>query len=326
MPKRIGLLVGDQAALTEAIRARCKRHPDIECQRVLIGVTGERHISRYDVIIDRLSSRVPHYRAFLRASVLAGVRVINDPLATSADDPFFALSLAARLGVNVPRTVLLPQKSYDFSIISNNSLQNLEFPLKWNVVGDYVHYPCLLRSAGRPARVRPRLVHSEGDLVAAFDQSGGDLVMAQQYFEGARAVRALCVAGEHVVLLTRGPSTPGRGLATDWSMVEAADGDGPAGPLPPPLRERIARDTRSLARALGYELCAAHFAVYEGRAYLVRAPDPEPQLDPERITPRAFAVVMDHVTDLAVALARGEPRPSSNHLWRQALAAAQADS
>jgi hypothetical protein len=56
--------------------------------------------------------------------------VINDPFWWSADDKFFGYSLAARLGVAVPRTVLLPQKDYIPAIDKNRSLRNLEFPAR----------------------------------------------------------------------------------------------------------------------------------------------------------------------------------------------------
>lgn len=68
---------------------------------------------------------------------LEGTIIINNPFWWSADDKFFNYSLARKLGVAVPRTVLLPQKDY-IAGITSESLRNLEFPLNWQAIIDYV--------------------------------------------------------------------------------------------------------------------------------------------------------------------------------------------
>ncbi len=73
--------------------------------------------SPYRVLVDRISQEVKHYRFYLKAAALAGTFVINDPFWWSADDKFFGYSLAARLGVAVPRTAMLPQKDYIPAIV-----------------------------------------------------------------------------------------------------------------------------------------------------------------------------------------------------------------
>src|SRR5207247_2238272 len=68
--------------------------------------------SGYDVIVDRISHDIPFYRSYLKNAALTGTKVINDPFWWSADDKFFNYALASRLGVAVPRTVLLPHKTH----------------------------------------------------------------------------------------------------------------------------------------------------------------------------------------------------------------------
>src|SRR5690606_6645721 len=67
---------------------------------------------KYDVIIDRISHEVPYYRAMLKRMALEGNYIINDPFWWSADDKFFNYCLGAKLGVAIPKTVLLPQEKY----------------------------------------------------------------------------------------------------------------------------------------------------------------------------------------------------------------------
>ena len=48
--------------------------------------------------------------AFVGPAALSGAYVINDPFWWSADDKFFGYSLAKKIAVAFPRTVMLPQK------------------------------------------------------------------------------------------------------------------------------------------------------------------------------------------------------------------------
>ncbi len=122
MPERVGILVGQEQSFPEAFIARVNAHPGIQAELARIGGTPETFQARYRVLIDRISHEVPFYRFHLKAASLAGTYVINDPFWWSADEKFFGYSLAARIGVTVPRTVLLPSKSYIAAIDPQRSL------------------------------------------------------------------------------------------------------------------------------------------------------------------------------------------------------------
>lgn len=305
MSKRIGLVVGDEPAFVEAMQRRCAAHPDVECDLALIGRTGERHISHYDVLVDRFSPWVPHYRANLRASVLAGVTVINDPFAVAPDDAFFGLSLAAHLGAAVPRSVLLPQHSYDSSIDTERCLRNLEYPVSWHALVDYVRLPCVMRSASRPERVAPVLVRDLEQVWRAFDRIGENVVMLQQHLPSAAYLRALCVADGPVLLrgIDGEPAPldePHRQLAGSLAVEATA--------VPETVCGEVRRVARELCAALGYELGSVDFAVRQGVPYVLAGPEPVPPLDPEVLSQQGFDELLDGLAALAVAFARGKRR------------------
>ena len=51
----------------------------------------------------------------------------------------------AKLGVAIPRTVLLPQKGYPADIdLTSESLHNLAYPIDWDGLLDYVGRPAIL--------------------------------------------------------------------------------------------------------------------------------------------------------------------------------------
>ena len=80
----------------------------------------------YAVLIDRISHEVPYYRTYLKHAVLQGATVVNNPFMWTADDKFFGATLATKLGVAHPKTVVLPNKDYVPGIVHDESLRNLQ--------------------------------------------------------------------------------------------------------------------------------------------------------------------------------------------------------
>jgi glutathione synthase/RimK-type ligase-like ATP-grasp enzyme len=316
MPNRIGLLVGEDHAFVEAIEQRCARHPDIECELALISRTGERHISHYDVLIDRLSPLVPHYGAYLRAAALAGVTVLNDPFAVAADDGFFGISLAAHLGMAVPRTILLPQHSHDSAINTSTCLRNVEYPVNWHGMTGYVRMPCVLRSASRPERVGPVVVRDLEQLWRAFDRTGQNVTMLQQHIDEATHVRAVCVGAEQVVL--RGIDGEPPPLDEPHHQLRGSVRIDATG-LSSSTCEQLESHARTLCGAVGYDLASVDFAVRAGVPYVVSAPQPVPELAPETVSEEGFDQLVEPLAALAVSCARGRPRPGSRYRWARAV-------
>src|SRR3989442_10414228 len=132
MTERIGIIVGMEDSFPAAFVEKVNQTPGFRGEILRIGGVRERPPLTHRVIVDRLSHEVPFYRFFLKSAALSGTYVINDPFWWSADDKFFGYSLAAKIGIATPRTILLPQKSYISSINPEKSLRNLEFPLDWD--------------------------------------------------------------------------------------------------------------------------------------------------------------------------------------------------
>ncbi len=110
--KKIGVLFGMENTFPGALvdRINGMELEDIRAEFVHVGGVKMAEPSGYAVIVDRISHDMPFYRAFLKNAVLTGTQVINNPFWWSADDKFFNYALATKLGVAVPKTVLLPHK------------------------------------------------------------------------------------------------------------------------------------------------------------------------------------------------------------------------
>src|SRR4028119_1437746 len=130
--KKVGILVGREQTFPESIINSINERGQGKVIAEMMKVGGIKHEEpkRYDLIIDRISHEVPYYRGMLKRMALEGTYVVNNPFWWSADDKFFNYSLAAKLGVAIPKTVLLPQQDYTAGITSE-SPRKPELPLDW---------------------------------------------------------------------------------------------------------------------------------------------------------------------------------------------------
>jgi hypothetical protein len=137
--KKIGVLFGMENSFPGALVERINSlHVDgITAEFVETGAVHLDKAPKYSVIVDRISHDIPFYRAFLKHAALNGTVIINNPFWWSADDKFFNYTLAEKLGVAVPPTVILPHKKYPEGT-NDRSMRNLEYPLDWDGVFNYI--------------------------------------------------------------------------------------------------------------------------------------------------------------------------------------------
>ena len=112
--KKIGILFGMERTFPQAFidRVNSKNVNGITAEAVHIDKVAQAYPTEYDVIIDRISQDVPFYRTYLKNAALCGTAVINNPFWWSADDKFFNNCLAVKIGVPVPKTVILPSHDH----------------------------------------------------------------------------------------------------------------------------------------------------------------------------------------------------------------------
>src|SRR5947209_12195930 len=141
----VGILFGMEQsfppALVETIN---RRGEEVRAEFLHIGAIKQEDPAKYTVIIDRISHDIPFYRSALKQAALNGTTIINNPFWWSADDKFFNYALAHKLGVAVPKTVLLPHKEHPPGTTAH-SMRNLQFPLDWAGIFEYVGFPAFLK-------------------------------------------------------------------------------------------------------------------------------------------------------------------------------------
>ena len=304
--KRVGILVGREKTFPEALISHINERGKGDTVAEYIKIGGIRHDDppRYDLVIDRISHEVPYYRATLKRLALEGTIIINNPFWWSADDKFFNYSLATKLGVAVPRTVLLPQKDYITGIVSE-SLRNLEFPLDWQGIVDYVGMPAFLKPFDGGGWKNVSKVNSLEELLAEYEKTGTLCMTLQASVEFDQFVRCYCVGQQEVMIMPYDPRKP---YLSGEQYIHNPDY------LEPKLFERVTKDVRTLCTALSYDLNTVEFAIRDGIPYAIDFMNPAP--DAELISVGEFYHnwVTNAVTDL-VFKRLGEERPSSQYRW-----------
>jgi hypothetical protein len=253
------------------------------------------------VLIDRISQEVKHYRFYLKAAALGGACVINDPFWWSADDKFFNYALAARLGVAVPPTVILPHKQHPPGT-TDRSMRNLQFPLQWDEVFAYIGFPAFLKPHDGGGWKDVYKVDSPEEFFAAYDQSRDLCMTLQRAVNFREYFRCYVIGREKVHVMPYNPRAPHH---------ERYIQNPPA--YDPALLARVERDALTLCRALGYDLNTVEFAVEDGVPYAIDFMNPAPDMDVNSLTPAYFEWVVKHMADLVIDRALN-PRPQLKEL------------
>ncbi len=301
----VGLIVGREWSFPPAfIEEVNRRDQGVVAEFVKLGTPRMDDPARYRVIIDRISHEVPFYRTYLKHAVLRGATVVNNPFMWSADDKFFGATLATSLGIASPKTLLLPNKEYIPGIVHTESLRNLQFPLDWNAVVDYVGLPCVLKDAYGGGWKEVYVCHTLEELLHHYNHSGLLTMIVQEFIQWEEFVRCLCLGQEEIRPIRYDPRERKYHPEPDF--------------LPPPVMKRVIDDSRKLVQALGYDMNSMEWAIRDGVPYAIDFMNPAPDMDVYSLTPLHFEWVVSAMADLAIRLARS-PAARGTPSWSSFL-------
>jgi glutathione synthase/RimK-type ligase-like ATP-grasp enzyme len=296
--KKIGVLFGMEnsfpGALVEHINAR--NIDGIEAEFVETGAVHLDRAPRYAVIVDRISHDIPFYRAFLKHAAINGTIIINNPFWWSADDKFFNYTLAEKLGVAVPPTVILPHKKHPEGT-TDRSMRNLEFPLDWDGVFSYVGEHGFMKPVDGGGWRDVHHIHNREEFFQAYDQSHDLCMMYQKAVNFAEYFRCYVVGQKKVHIMPYDP----RNAHHERYIQNPPE-------YPKALLDRVESDALKLCRALGYDLNTVEFAVEDGVPYAIDFMNPAPDADLHSVGQANFDWIIREVADLAIAKAHEAPR------------------
>ena len=286
--KRIGILHGRERSFPQAFCSEINsRNAGAVAEPVALASIRHDMARPYDVIVDRISHEVPYYQTYLKQCSLLGTKVINNPFWRIADDKYFGTCLAARLGIAVPRTVLLPQQQY-IDDITPESLSNLRL-VDWERVGAYVGYPCFLKPASGGGWKNVSKCADLEKLLNAYNESHQLVMMLQEGIQWEAYARLVVIGQTEVLVAPWDPLKPHHERYTKASFHYSAE-----------LEAKMVAQAKVLNQALGYHMNTVEFAIRDGIPYAIDFTNTAPDFDAASLTENHFRWVVQKMSDLAI--------------------------
>lgn len=303
--KKIGILHGRERSFPQALIASINAlgDPDVVAEEVLINQVIQGEPTPYAVILDRISQDVPFYRAYLKNAALNGTAVVNNPFWWSADEKFFNNCLATKLGVAVPKTVILPSKDMPADC-SAESFSNLAYPLDWDGIFNYIGWPAYFKPHAGGGWKSVYKVRNPDEFFKAYAETGQLVMLLQSEVVFEDYYRCYCIGGTDVKIMPYEP----RNAPHLRYVVDRPPGS-------PELLARIERDVLTLNHALGYEFNTVEFGVSGGVPYAIDFCNPAPDADRNSVGEENFKWVVAAATKMLVKKAKAHDPAKNTTTW-----------
>jgi hypothetical protein len=302
-------------AVIEKINSR--KVDGIVAEPVRIDRLAQGEPSGYAVIIDRISQDVPFYRAYLKNAALGGTAVINNPFWWSADEKFFNNCLSLKLGVAVPKTVLLPSNQHPPDT-GPKSFRNLAYPLDWEGIFSYVGFPAYFKPFAGGGWKNVYRLDGPDDFFRVYAETGELVMMLQEEIIFNEYFRCYSIDCQDVKIMQYDPRQP-------FHLRYVRDGP----PVPQELLDRVHGDVLKLNRGLGYDFNTVEMAVRDGIPYAIDFCNPAPDADVNSVGQDNFDWVVEAVANMAIRRAQAYVEGKNNLRWGEfvrTFAATAADS
>src|ERR1700712_5445342 len=302
--KKIGVLYGKERsfpmAFIEAVNG--KNIPGIRAESALIDKVVQGQPSGYSVIIDRISQDVPFYRAFLKNAAISGTAVINNPFWWSADEKFFNNALATKIGVPVPKTVILPSRELPEDT-SADSFSNLTYPLDWEHIFKYVGFPAYMKPFAGGGWKNVYRIESAEDFYQKHSETGRLVMLLQEEIVFDEYYRCYCIGGKYVRIMPYEPRNPHHlRYVADFS--------------PDKQREELMTDiVLRINKYLGYDFNTVELALRDGVPYAIDFCNPAPDAEVTSVGQENFEWVVETAANFAIEKAEQQDSSIDNLTW-----------
>ena len=302
--KKIGILFGQERSFPMAFieRVNSKGVSDIEAEPVRIDKVVQGEPCGYDVIIDRISQDVPFYRAYLKNAALTGTAVINNPFWWSADEKFFNNCLATKIGVPVPKTVILPSKDLPQDT-TDQSFSNLAYPLDWETIFNYVGFPAYMKPFAGGGWKNVYKLRSLEEFFDKHAETGQLVMLLQEEIQFTEYYRCYCIGRKYVHIMPYEPRNP-------HHLRYVADF------TPSPERLNQMEDiVLRINQYLGYDFNTVELAIRNGVPYAIDFCNPAPDAEVKSVGEENFEWVVETAANYAIERALEHQEGVDNLSW-----------
>lgn len=303
--KKIGILFGQENSFPQAFvdRVNQKAEKNISAEFVRIDKVMQAEPLDYAVIVDRISQDVPFYRAALKNAAISGTAVINNPFWWSADEKFFNNALAVKLGVPVPKTVILPSKDLPDDT-TERSFRNLAYPLDWDGIFNYIGFPAYMKPFDGGGWKEVYQLNNRDDFFKSYDKTKQFVMMLQEEVVFDDYFRCYCIGGKHVRIMQYEPRNP--------HHLRYEHGKTPASKK---ILDTVKNYVIKLNQYLGYDFNTVEFAVRDGVPYAIDFCNPAPDAEVTSVGQENFDWVVETSADYAIERAKKQKDGLDNLTW-----------
>lgn len=304
MAKIIGVLHGKERSFPEALVKRIneKNIKGISAEPVKIDKVIQGDPSGYAVIIDRISQDVPFYRAFLKNAAISGTAVINNPFWWSADEKFFNNALATKIGVPVPKTVILPSRELPDDT-SAESFSNLAYPLDWNGIFDYVGFPAYMKPFAGGGWKNVYRLNNMNEFFERHAETGQLVMLLQEEIVFEEYYRCYCIGRKHVRIMPYEPRNP--------HHLRYVANFKPSAKMLKTMEDIVL----NINNHLGYDFNTVELAIRDGIPYAIDFCNPAPDADLKSVGQENFDWVVETSANYAIEVAENLKEGADNLAW-----------
>jgi len=303
--KKIGILFGQENSFPQAFvdRVNSKKENGITAEFVKIDKVIQGEPCGYDVIFDRISQDVPFYRGFLKNAAVSGTAVINNPFWWSADEKFFNNALATKIGVAVPKTVLLPSNQHPPDT-NSNSFRNLFYPLDWDAIFYYVGFPAYFKPFAGGGWKNVYKLENPHDFYQAYNETGQLVMMLQEEIIFTEYFRCYCLDGKNVHIMQYDPKQPHHLRYIKGKLASEKK-----------LLDKVRNGVIALNKALGYDFNTVEMAIRNGVPYAIDFCNPAPDADVNSVGEENFEWIVETASNMAIRRAKIHKPGKDNLTW-----------
>lgn len=302
--KKIGILYGKERSFPMAFveRINGKNPAGIVAEPVRIDKAMQGDPSGYAVILDRISQDIPFFRTYLKNAALTGTAVINNPFWWSADDKYFNNCLMTKIGIPVPKTVILPSREHPDDT-SEESFSNLAYPLDWESIFNYVGFPAYMKPFAGGGWKHVYKLKSKEEFFEKHPETGKLVMLLQEEIAFTEYYRCYCIGRKYVRIMPYEPRNPHHlRYVADFS----------------PSQERLKQMEEIVIRInewLGYDFNTVELAIRDDIPYAIDFCNPAPDAERASVGEDNFEWVVEAAANYAVERAMEYQEGKENLTW-----------
>jgi hypothetical protein len=208
-----------------------------------------------------------------------------------------------KLGVSVPKTVLLPSNQHPDDT-DENSFRNLNYPMNWDAIFSYIGFPAFFKPFAGGGWKNVYRLESPEDFFKAYNETGQLVMMLQEEIKFKEYFRCYSLDRKDIHIMRYDPRQPHH-----LRYVQNPK------PIEKTLRNKLLKTISIISSALGYDFNTIELAVRDGIPYAIDFCNPAPDADKKSVGEENFEWIVEAAANMAISRAQAHKSGQNNLTW-----------